>query len=302
MTTRVPHRPAAASDDGYAMAALLIALSVMAIMMSVALPNWRTLSQREKEAELVFRGEQYARAIAMFQREFGGAFPPDIDVLVTERFLRKAYKDPITGQDFEVITPGTEIEGIDPETLGGEAGRQSGDRASGRAGRAGGGAERGRGSSTLSRESGMESSRGRGTGSRGGSRTGRGRGDGRGSNRGSAAPLGASTGVQGVRSTSTEESLRIYNGAERYDQWLFIATENTLAAGAGAAGAGAPGVDGEEAGRSEAGRGRGRGGRGEAGRGGRRGRGDAGPGGRGGGRGRDGGGGRGRRGRGARGF
>ena len=29
-------------DRGYAMAALLVALSVMAIMMSIALPVWRT--------------------------------------------------------------------------------------------------------------------------------------------------------------------------------------------------------------------------------------------------------------------
>ena len=40
----------------------------MAVALSVALPAWRTMTQREKEAELVFRGEQYARAIALFQR------------------------------------------------------------------------------------------------------------------------------------------------------------------------------------------------------------------------------------------
>ncbi len=52
---------------GYAMAALLIALAVMAIVMSVAMPVWRHEALREKEAELVWRGEQYARAIALFR-------------------------------------------------------------------------------------------------------------------------------------------------------------------------------------------------------------------------------------------
>ena len=55
---------------GYAMVALLVGLSIMAVALSVALPAWRTMTQREKEAELVFRGEQYARAIALFQRKY----------------------------------------------------------------------------------------------------------------------------------------------------------------------------------------------------------------------------------------
>ena len=49
------------------MAALLVALAVMAVMMSVALPVWRHEAQREKEAELVWRGQQYIRAIRLFQ-------------------------------------------------------------------------------------------------------------------------------------------------------------------------------------------------------------------------------------------
>jgi type II secretory pathway pseudopilin PulG len=37
-------------------AALLVAMAVMAIMMSAALPVWQTVARREREAELVFRG------------------------------------------------------------------------------------------------------------------------------------------------------------------------------------------------------------------------------------------------------
>ena len=72
------------------MAALLIALSVMAVLMSAVMPTWKHAARREKEAELVFRGEQYARAIGLFQRRAGpGVLPPDIDSLVKQRFLRK---------------------------------------------------------------------------------------------------------------------------------------------------------------------------------------------------------------------
>src|SRR5262245_30749128 len=76
-------------DHGYAMAALLVAMSIMAIMMTVAMPVWRQIAQREKEEELVFRGQQYARAVGLFERKFANAPPPSIDVLVQQKFLRK---------------------------------------------------------------------------------------------------------------------------------------------------------------------------------------------------------------------
>ena len=94
-------------ERGYAMAALLVAMSVMAIVLSTAMPVYQTVARREREAELVFRGEQYARAIALFQRKYGNALPPDVDVLIDQRFLRKKYKDPITGDDFQFLGAGS---------------------------------------------------------------------------------------------------------------------------------------------------------------------------------------------------
>src|SRR5258705_5704677 len=94
-------------QQGYAMVALIVAMSIMAIMMSVAMPTWRQMAEREKEAELVFRGQQYARAIGLFQKKSGpGVLPPSIDALVEGHYLRKKYKDPITGGDFDVLLAG----------------------------------------------------------------------------------------------------------------------------------------------------------------------------------------------------
>jgi type II secretory pathway pseudopilin PulG len=102
------------------MAALLVGLSVAAVLMSAIMPAWKTMAQREKEAELVFRGEQYVRAIGLFQRRSGpGVLPPSVDVLVAQKFLRKKFKDPITGQDFDVLSP-TNVAGAQPG--GGTAG------------------------------------------------------------------------------------------------------------------------------------------------------------------------------------
>src|SRR5437868_7715383 len=99
------------ADAGYAMAALIVAMGIMAIMMTVAMPVWRQTAQREKEEELVFRGLQYVHAIGMFQRKFANAYPPNVDALVQQRFLRKKFKDPITNDEFVPIPVGTGLPG-----------------------------------------------------------------------------------------------------------------------------------------------------------------------------------------------
>src|SRR5205809_4929065 len=94
-------------QQGYAMVALMVGLAIMAVLMTAAMPTWRQIAQREKEAELIFRGQQYARAIGLFQRKSGpGVLPPNIDALVDGHYLRRKYKDPITGGDFDVLLAG----------------------------------------------------------------------------------------------------------------------------------------------------------------------------------------------------
>ncbi len=86
------------------MAALLVALNILAVLLTVAMPLWKTAVQREKEAELIWRGSQYARAIALFQRKYANAYPPNLDILLNERFLRKKYKDPVTKDgEFQLV-------------------------------------------------------------------------------------------------------------------------------------------------------------------------------------------------------
>jgi hypothetical protein len=90
-------------DGGYIMVVLLIGMAVSAVWMSAMLPSWRHQAMREKEADLIFRGEQYARAIALYWRKNNQTLPPSIDVLVSQRYLRKKYLDPITGKEFLAV-------------------------------------------------------------------------------------------------------------------------------------------------------------------------------------------------------
>ena len=194
-------------DSGYAMAALIMAITVMAIVMTAAMPVWKHAAQREKEEELVFRGEQYVHAIGLFQRRYANAFPPNIDILVQQKFLRKKYKDPITNDDFVPLTQAALQGGVQPGAQRGGA-QPSGAQ---------------RGGQTMP-QSGPASAQ---TAGRGGPQTG------------APGPLGGTTpggapagGIIGVTSKSKEESIRLYKGRSHYNEWAFIYTAPAQGPGA----------------------------------------------------------------------
>jgi len=92
------YRILSTSSGGYAFVALMVALTVMLIALAAALPSIYHESQREKEEELIFRGNEYARAIYLFRLKFQ-RFPTSVDELIRTnniRFLRHAYKDPMS--------------------------------------------------------------------------------------------------------------------------------------------------------------------------------------------------------------
>ena len=190
------------------MIALLVAMSVMAVALSVALPVFETVARREREAELVFRGRQYARAVSLFQRKYANALPPDIDVLLNEKFLRKKYKDPITGDDFQLVGPGS------PELA------QALNTAPQQQGR--GAPQQGRGGPPVSQPA---------------------QPAGRGFQTNPMTAGQAPGGILGVISKSKQTSLRLYDGHDKYNEWIFIATQMSTAAG-GRGGAQAPGGPG----------------------------------------------------------
>lgn len=206
------------------MAALLVALAVMAVLMSVALPVWRHAAQREKEAELVFRGQQYVRAIRLFQMKTQ-TLPTSIDLLVQGHYLRKKYKDPITNEDFELVGAG----GVPGQT--GQAG-------AGQPGTAQAGQQGGRGPQTVT--AGGGAGRGQPAPSTAGSTSG-------------TAPTGTvGGGMMGVRSKSKDESIRLYLGRNHYNEWVFLYAGQQQQPG-GLGGRGQPGGIGGQGGRGQPG-------------------------------------------------
>ena len=173
------------------MAGLLVMLGVMGILSSMLLPVWNQAAKREREAELIFRGEQYARAVELYQRRYVGANPQDFETLVEQRFLRRMYADPMTKDgEFRVIyfSQVADVRG-EPATA---------DRP---------------GESTSDATSGARTTE----------------------------PIrfgdDQEGGVVGVVSRSDEDSLRVYNDRETYDEWAFVYAPSASAPG-GVPGAG----------------------------------------------------------------
>ncbi len=80
---------------GYVLLGVTIIIVIMGIFMGMAVPVWQHVMQREREEELLWRGRQYVQAIELYQRKHPGAFPPNVEILVEQKFLRKAYEDPM---------------------------------------------------------------------------------------------------------------------------------------------------------------------------------------------------------------
>jgi type II secretory pathway pseudopilin PulG len=98
-------------ERGFTYLALLLAVAVVGIGLAAAGQLWSTATQREKEQELLFAGDQFRRAIRLYFRNSpnqstpGAAYPKALKDLLedtrrgdTKRHLRKLYADPLTGK------------------------------------------------------------------------------------------------------------------------------------------------------------------------------------------------------------
>ena len=87
-------------ESGHLLIAVMIGITLMLIFMTVVAQQWSSLERRENEKELIFRGNQYAKAIRKYQGEHGGAYPTSLESLMELgprrlRYIRKLYRDPM---------------------------------------------------------------------------------------------------------------------------------------------------------------------------------------------------------------
>lgn len=207
--------------------AVVLMLSLMVIAAAAAAPDIAMSIRREREGELIHRGTQYMRAIQHYYKKFG-RYPmriEDLEDTNNTRFLRRRYKDPMTGKDFRLLHFGeVNLAAVMGASAGGgimggaAAAALSGAFGQGATGPgmlsqtptmggAPGGMQSGPQASPTSGPTGMDTTGGQPSGMGGDTLTGKVFGGGP---------------IIGVVSTSHKASIREFNKKNHYNDWYFI--------------------------------------------------------------------------------
>lgn len=121
---RAGRQPECSCARGFSYIGLLILVAVMGIGLAAAGEIWHTAQQREKEQELLFVGGQFRRAIQQFYANTPAKarrYPLHLEELLQDprhpgvrRYLRRIYRDPMTGKaEWGLLTgPAGEIIGV----------------------------------------------------------------------------------------------------------------------------------------------------------------------------------------------
>lgn len=83
-------------QGGYVLLIILLALALLMIGMLAVAPSITTQIKRDREQEMIHRGQQYAIAVKRYYKKFG-RYPVKLEDLENSnnmRFLRRAYKNP----------------------------------------------------------------------------------------------------------------------------------------------------------------------------------------------------------------
>jgi hypothetical protein len=103
MKNKSPMTRARRKQGGYALLLVVFLTALLVVgTMSIGL-RVLTEGKREKEKEMIWRGQQYTRGIKLYYRKLG-RFPNSLDDLTKPkigsiRFMRQAYKDPMNKED-----------------------------------------------------------------------------------------------------------------------------------------------------------------------------------------------------------
>jgi type II secretory pathway pseudopilin PulG len=93
------------SERGYILLLLMLFVTLLTIASLAAAPLISFQVKRDREEEMIHRGVQYSRAIRRFVKKTGN-YPVRLEQLENTnniRYLRKRYKDPVTGKDFKLL-------------------------------------------------------------------------------------------------------------------------------------------------------------------------------------------------------
>jgi type II secretory pathway pseudopilin PulG len=104
---------AARREGGFTYLTVLFIVAILLGGLAMVGEMWETSAKRDKEAELLFVGNQYRKAIARFYEGTPGGvkrYPRTLDELLkdprqpsTQRFLRRLYPDPFGATEWGIV-------------------------------------------------------------------------------------------------------------------------------------------------------------------------------------------------------
>jgi general secretion pathway protein G len=109
-------RPSSLVAAGFTLLELMIVISIIIILASIALPQYQRTIMHTRETVLRNNLFEMRSLIDQFAAD-KGRLPQSLDELVTERYMREVPVDPITGQ-----TDWTPTNGDDPNSIDGGSG------------------------------------------------------------------------------------------------------------------------------------------------------------------------------------
>lgn len=83
------------NEKGFTLIELLIVMTIVAVLATIAIPNYQSSIVRAREAVLLENLFQVRDAIDKYRVD-NGEYPSSIEDLVTEKYIRSMPKDPIT--------------------------------------------------------------------------------------------------------------------------------------------------------------------------------------------------------------
>lgn len=213
------------TEEGYILLIMMMAATLLLISLAAAVPSVYVEGKREREKELIFRGEQYARAIELFHTHFN-RYPTSIKELLHTNnmsFLRQRFRDPMVKNgkwryiyatangivlNSKILGPPGKQKGIFGNSKGGSKSQTTNSQPSGQT------------SQTNSQQNGL----GLGTFSLSGSESS-----------GGQSQLGKNSSnffgdknklvgvyIVGVASTSHQQSIGVFDNRTQYDEWEFL--------------------------------------------------------------------------------
>jgi type II secretory pathway pseudopilin PulG len=232
---RLHGRAGKRNDSGYMLLVLMIAVAMLTITMLEVARNYKRSIQREREVEMIHRGEQYARAIKKYYIKFGNNYPTTIEQLEKTnniRFLRKRYKDPMSPDGEWKLAhladvPLKSVGGLSPTggTTGGTATSPAGGTASGGTTTTSGQTQTDPGTPGGASNGGNQSTGGTTGTTIGNTVQGTGTGTGPGgssSNPTNGNPVLGGGPILGVVSKMKVEGIHSFGDKSKYSEWFFI--------------------------------------------------------------------------------